>query len=59
MAERDGAYVCLCGDARSLAPAANAALERIAAQCGHLSPQEAAVFIHTLHERKRYRRDVY
>lgn len=56
---RDGAYVYLCGDPRALAPAVDAALERIAAQCGHLSPQAAAVFIHTLHERKRYRRDVY
>jgi len=56
---RDGAYLYLCGDARAVAPAVDTALERIAAQCGHLSPQEAAVFVQTLREQKRYRRDVY
>ena len=56
---RDGAHVYLCGDALMLAPAVDAALEQIAAHCGHLSPREAAAFVQTLREKKRYHRDAY
>jgi sulfite reductase (NADPH) flavoprotein alpha-component len=56
---RDGAYIYLCGAARTLAPAVDLALEQIVAKCGHLSPGEAAAFVQLLREKKRYRRDVY
>jgi sulfite reductase (NADPH) flavoprotein alpha-component len=56
---RHGAHVYLCGAARTLAPGVDAALEQIAAQYGYLSPAQAAAFVQTLRETKRYRRDVY
>ena len=55
----DGAYIYLCGDARLLAPDVDATLTKLAAQCGSLSPREAALLIENLHATKRYRRDVY
>ena len=55
----DGAYIYLCGDARLLAPDVDATLTKLAAQCGSLSPREAALLIENLRATKRYRRDVY
>ena len=55
----DAAHVYLCGDAHTLAPAVDAALEQIAAQHGRLSPGKTAHFVQTLREQKRYHRDVY
>jgi sulfite reductase (NADPH) flavoprotein alpha-component len=54
-----GAYVYVCGDATRMAKDVDAALHTIAAQCGTLSTEEAAAYVTSLREQKRYRRDVY
>ena len=55
----DGASIYLCGDAHLLAPDVDATLAKLAAQCGSLSPHEAALHIENLRATKRYRKDVY
>jgi sulfite reductase (NADPH) flavoprotein alpha-component len=55
----EGAIVYVCGDASRMAADVDRALHEIVASEGGKSPEEAAAYIESLRQAKRYRRDVY
>lgn len=54
-----GAIFYVCGDAARMALDVDKALHKVAETAGGLSPDDAAAFIQSLRDSKRYRRDVY
>ncbi|WP_399131847.1 molybdopterin-dependent oxidoreductase [Streptomyces sp. ITFR-16] len=56
---RDGAHVCVCGDAARMAKDVDRALRDIAVAHGGLDPEAAALYVKQLAAGKRYVRDVY
>ena len=54
-----GASVYVCGDAKQLAPAVQAALLAVIVRHGHKSETEAQDYLQHLVEQRRYLRDVY
>jgi len=54
-----GAIFYVCGDASRMALDVDKALHKAAETAGGLSPDDAAAFIQSLRDSKRYRRDVY
>ena len=54
-----GAYLCLCGDAKRMAPDVDAALQQVVMQAGARTAAEAKAYIQALRAAKRYRKDVY
>jgi sulfite reductase (NADPH) flavoprotein alpha-component len=54
-----GAIVYVCGDASRMAADVDRALHDIIATQGGKSPEEAAAYVESLRQQKRYRRDVY
>lgn len=54
-----GAIVYVCGDASRMAADVDRALHEIVASQGGKSDEEAAAYIESLRQSKRYRRDVY
>lgn len=56
---QDGACVYVCGDEKKMAHDVHAALATILEQEGGLSPEEAAEYLSSMQQQKRYQRDVY
>jgi sulfite reductase (NADPH) flavoprotein alpha-component len=56
---RDGAYVYVCGDEKRMAHDVHAALLQILQQEGGMTPEDAADYLKTMMQEKRYQRDVY
>ena len=56
---QDGACVYVCGDEKKMAHDVHAALATILEQEGGLSPEEAAEYLSSMQQHKRYQRDVY
>ncbi|MEF2965905.1 assimilatory sulfite reductase (NADPH) flavoprotein subunit [Paenibacillus sp. M1] len=56
---KEGAVVYVCGDKSKMAHDVHAALATILQQEGGLSPEEAADYLTTMQQQKRYQRDVY
>lgn len=56
---QEGAHIFVCGDATHMAPDVHAALIRIVAEQGDLSPGEADDYVTALQRDHRYHRDVY
>ena len=54
-----GAGLYVCGDAKRMAKDVDAALHRIVAEQGALSPEAAVEYVKRLKREKRYQRDVY
>ena len=54
-----GAIFYVCGDASRMAADVDKALHTIIEQQGGKSPEEAAAYVQTMKDAKRYRRDVY
>ena len=56
---QDGAYFYVCGDAARMARDVDAALHQIIEQQGRNTSQQAAEYVKSLRDAKRYQRDVY
>lgn len=55
----NGAYLYICGDARSMAKDVDAALHQLLQEHGNKHPTEAKDYVKRLRQQKRYLRDVY
>ncbi|MGH8260978.1 MAG: diflavin oxidoreductase, partial [Steroidobacteraceae bacterium] len=55
----EGAYVYVCGDAQHMAPDVHAALLRIIRDQGARGEEDAADYLLSLQQQRRYQRDVY
>jgi sulfite reductase (NADPH) flavoprotein alpha-component len=56
---QDGAHFYVCGDANRMAKDVDAALKQVARTHGGLPAEDAAAYVATLAQEKRYLRDVY
>jgi sulfite reductase (NADPH) flavoprotein alpha-component len=56
---KDGAHFYVCGDAKRMAADVDAALRKVVAEQGGMSPDAAKAFVADLAKAKRYQRDVY
>jgi sulfite reductase (NADPH) flavoprotein alpha-component len=56
---QEGAYFYVCGDANRMAKDVDAALRQIAQSHGAMGTEDAAAFVASLAQEKRYVRDVY
>lgn len=56
---KKGAFFYVCGDAKRMAKDVDAALHKVVAHHGGMSPEEAATYIKAMKKEKRYQRDVY
>ena len=56
---QDGAYLYVCGDAARMARDVDTALHQIIEQQSHSTPEDAAEYVKSLRDAKRYQRDVY
>jgi sulfite reductase (NADPH) flavoprotein alpha-component len=56
---QEGAYFYVCGDGNRMAKDVDAALREIAQSHGDLNADDAAAFVATMAQEKRYLRDVY
>ena len=54
-----GAHLYVCGDAKRMAPAVDAALRTVLAEHGRRSPEDAKAFLGALAKDKRYLREIY
>lgn len=55
----DGAYFCVCGDAKRMAGDVDKALKEIVAEHGNMTAEAAAEYVKALSSAGRYLRDVY
>jgi sulfite reductase (NADPH) flavoprotein alpha-component len=55
----EGAHFFVCGDAAHMAKDVDVALHQIVEKEGGKTPEQAAEYIETLRQQKRYKRDVY
>jgi sulfite reductase (NADPH) flavoprotein alpha-component len=55
----EGAQVYVCGDAAAMAPDVHAALTAIVAAARGKGREDAEIYMHNLHQDRRYLRDVY
>ena len=56
---QEGAHFYVCGDAKRMATDVDAALRRVVAEQGGMSPEGAKAYVGELTKAKRYQRDVY
>jgi sulfite reductase (NADPH) flavoprotein alpha-component len=55
----DGAHFFVCGDAARMAKDVDLALHQIIERVGGKTPEQAAEYVESLRQQKRYKRDVY
>lgn len=56
---QEGAAIYVCGDEKQMANDVHLTLEKIIAQEGQLSPEQATEYLNRMQQEKRYQRDVY